>query len=50
MLNKTLLFLMMVLVPAALFAGVTGKLAGKVVDQENGSPLPGANVQVVGTA
>ncbi|MBN2009793.1 carboxypeptidase-like regulatory domain-containing protein [candidate division KSB1 bacterium] len=49
MLNKTLLFLMMVLVPAALFAGVTGKLAGKVVDQENGSPLPGANVQVVGT-
>ncbi|MBC8181076.1 TonB-dependent receptor [candidate division KSB1 bacterium] len=31
------------------FSGVTGKIAGRVVDKESGAPLPGANVMVVGT-
>ena len=30
-------------------AGTTGKIAGKVVDASSGDPLPGANVQIVGT-
>jgi outer membrane receptor protein involved in Fe transport len=34
---------------AVLFAGTTGKIAGVVTDEESGKPLPGANVQIVGT-
>jgi len=37
------------LLPAALFAGTTGKVKGKVTDREAGEPLPAANVTVVGT-
>lgn len=32
----------------AVYAGTTGKIAGRVLDQ-NKEPLPGANVQIVGT-
>lgn len=32
-----------------LFSGTTGKIAGKVTDVENGEPLPGTNILVVGT-
>jgi outer membrane receptor protein involved in Fe transport len=32
-----------------LFAGVTGKISGKVVDAENGEELPGASVRIEGT-
>jgi hypothetical protein len=32
-----------------LYPGTTGKLAGRVVDRQSGSPLVGANVTVVGT-
>lgn len=46
--NKSLLFLLL-LVPALLMAGVTGKLAGTVLDAQSGEPLPGANIQLVGT-
>jgi hypothetical protein len=31
------------------FAGTTGKLAGKVIDKATKEPLPGVNVQVLGT-
>ncbi|MFQ5651097.1 MAG: TonB-dependent receptor domain-containing protein [bacterium] len=31
------------------WAGTTGKLAGKVVDQKSGEPLPGVNVMLLGT-
>ncbi len=34
---------------ALVFAGTTGKIAGKVTDKETGEPMPGANVVVVGT-
>jgi outer membrane receptor protein involved in Fe transport len=37
------------LLPVLLWAGTTGKIAGKVVDQETSEPLPGANVVVQGT-
>ncbi|MFQ5752965.1 MAG: carboxypeptidase regulatory-like domain-containing protein, partial [bacterium] len=43
-----LLLLIVILVPLALYAGTTGKISGRVVD-ENGDPLPGANVMIVGT-
>ena len=33
----------------ALFAGTTGKITGKVIDNADNSPLPGANVRVEGT-
>ncbi|MBL7074832.1 TonB-dependent receptor [candidate division KSB1 bacterium] len=31
------------------FAGTTGKIAGRVFDEDTGDPLPGANIIVVGT-
>ncbi|NUO82526.1 carboxypeptidase-like regulatory domain-containing protein, partial [candidate division KSB1 bacterium] len=34
---------------AMVFAGTTGKIAGKVTDKESGEPLPGVNVVVLGT-
>ncbi len=36
--------------PLAVKAQITGKISGRVVDAQNGEPLPGVNVQVVGTA
>ena len=44
---KLLAFL--VLVSSISFAGTTGKITGKVVDQETGEPVVGANVVVEGT-
>ncbi|MDZ7264462.1 MAG: TonB-dependent receptor [candidate division KSB1 bacterium] len=35
---------------AVVFAGTTGKIAGRVTDRETGNPLPGANVVIVGTS
>ncbi|MCI0699425.1 TonB-dependent receptor [candidate division KSB1 bacterium] len=43
------LFLLILLVPALLYSGTTGKIAGVVKDKETGDPLPGANVVVMGT-
>ena len=37
------------LVPLLLFAGTTGKIAGKIVDKATNEPLVGANVVLVGT-
>lgn len=39
-----LLTLIISLIATGLFAGNTGKISGKVVDAQNGEPLPGANV------
>jgi len=40
-----------ILVAASLaLAGTTGKITGRVVDQANGQPIPGAAVTVVGTS
>lgn len=35
--------------PSLLFAGTTGKIAGKVLDAETKEPLPGANVTIEGS-
>lgn len=43
-------FLSALLICGNLFAGVTGKIAGRVIDVDTGKPLPGANVLIVGTA
>lgn len=47
--NKYLLGLLLLL-PSLLLAGVTGKIAGKITDAQNGEPLPGANIQIMGSA
>jgi hypothetical protein len=39
----------LLLLTLPLQAGITGKIAGKVVDDKNGEPLVGANVVIVGT-
>jgi outer membrane receptor protein involved in Fe transport len=44
------LLLSLLLLPALLLAGTTGKIKGKVTDRENGEPLPGANIVVEGTS
>ncbi|NOX89901.1 MAG: outer membrane beta-barrel protein [Calditrichaeota bacterium] len=33
-----------------IFAGTTGKIAGTVVDQQNGEPLPGVNIYLLNTS
>lgn len=40
---------LLTLIPAWLFAGVTGKISGYVKDQDTGDPLPGVNVVIKGT-
>jgi outer membrane receptor for ferrienterochelin and colicin len=37
------------IIHTALFAGVTGKIAGHVIDSETGNPLPGCNIVIEGT-
>lgn len=43
------LLLLTVILPVLAFAGVSGKLAGTVLDADSGEPLVGANVEIVGT-
>ena len=48
--SKAVLTLELLLVfSASVFAGTTGKIEGKVVDQKTGNPLPGVNVIIMGT-
>jgi len=48
--NKLLLLLISGLLMASpIYAGTTGKIAGKVTDAESGAPLPGANILIEGT-
>lgn len=44
----TFFFISLIFVQQAI-PGVTGKIAGRVIDKETGAPLPGANVVIVGT-
>lgn len=43
------LFLLVFLLPAFLFAGVSGKIAGRIIDVSTRAPLPGVNVRIVET-
>lgn len=45
----SVVLLSLLILPALLFAGTTGKIKGKVVDRETKEPLPGANILVEGT-
>lgn len=45
-----LLLFAVLLVPTLLFAGVTGKISGVVLDKDTGEPLAGANIMIEGTA
>lgn len=49
--SKKILIVLLVftLIPAVMFAGITGKITGKVVDKDTGEPLPGVNVLLEGT-
>ncbi len=40
---------LLISLPVFLFAGTTGKIAGKVTDKSSGEPLPGVNVIIEGT-
>ena len=44
-----ILILMILALPLNLFAGTTGKLAGRVLDADTGEPVVGANVIIEGT-
>lgn len=48
--NFRLLFVLVCLVHSTAFAGITGKVAGTVVDSQSGEALPGANVFLEGTS
>ncbi len=49
--NKKIIgvLLTLILIPGMVFAGITGKISGRVKDAKTGNPLPGANVVVKGT-
>ena len=34
---------------SSVFGGITGKIAGRIIDEKTGEPLPGANIQIEGT-
>ena len=44
-----LIFMLLAAVPYTLYAGTTGKLAGRVTDASSGDPVVGANVIIEGT-
>jgi len=50
--NKLLPFLLFVLISligSFIYAGTTGKIAGKIIDKSTGEPLLGANIILLGT-
>lgn len=49
MFKKFLVLLLVMAFVPAIFAGTTGKIAGIVKDKQTGEPLPGVNVEVLGT-
>ena len=46
--RRFMVVLMVLLFPALVYGGTTGKVTGMVKDKEAGTPLPGANVVLVG--
>ncbi len=45
-----LVFIVCIAIPCGLFAGITGKISGIIIDADTKEVLPGANVQIVGTS
>ena len=50
MLRFKFVFILFMLLPALVFPGTTGKIAGKVTDSQSGEALAGVNVFLQGTA
>ncbi|OQY29502.1 MAG: hypothetical protein B6244_03755 [Candidatus Cloacimonetes bacterium 4572_55] len=48
--NSLYVLLILLLVPAFLWAGTTGKISGKVFDKKTGDPLPGCNIIILGSS
>jgi len=48
--NFLITLLFTVITPFVLWGATTGKITGKVMDQETALPLPGANIVIVGTS
>ena len=48
LLRYLIVFTIFVVSPSLIYAGTTGKIAGKVVDKQTGEPLPFANILIVG--
>lgn len=46
----TALVLFSLILASVAFGGVTGKVAGRIIDQKTGTPIPGANILIAGTA
>lgn len=46
---KKLFLIILLILPFSIFAGVTGKLTGTIVDASTNEPLVAANVQILGT-
>lgn len=49
MLKKCTVLIVIILLAFNAYAGITGKIAGRITDQETGAPLPGANIMLEGT-
>ena len=47
--NRLFVLAILLLIPSQIFAGVTGKISGKVIDKDTGEPLAGANVIIQNT-
>ena len=47
---KSILIVSLIFLPVELFAGTTGKIAGRVMDYKTKEPLIGVNVVIVGTS
>ena len=47
--RRYLILLLILIVPAWIFAGTTGKITGVITDKKTGEPLPGVNVILDGT-
>ncbi len=43
------IILFMLMIHSQMYAGITGKIAGRVIDKDTGTPLPGVNVLIKGT-
>ncbi|RKY55758.1 MAG: TonB-dependent receptor [Candidatus Neomarinimicrobiota bacterium] len=46
---RILIFIFLLVFSKLIYAGITGKIAGRITDITNGAPLPGANVIIEGT-
>ena len=49
MFKKIITMILFLFLVGSVYAGVTGKIAGRIVDAETMQPLPGVNVMVEGT-